>query len=254
MRCSSRYCGIRAPVKATLMSKLNETVEELFARLIEEGGPKLRGSLCKIKEACDEIELARGVMSYSRVAEVATARFGGPKKQSVQNNHRLKSYIAARSEHYEGKFRNRVQKVDSDDDSSLSKKFPVAGLDMKTRLHITHLEDHVRRLELENRHISDSLQRATRANPLSLADLIAGGPEPDGSLHVEVPNGTPDSVRRLVAALLGKLPGLESVETIAVRRIGEVGEIVCLDHGIERHVIVQRQWVEVSNWLEGLNK
>jgi hypothetical protein len=236
------------------MSELNETVDELFDRLIKESGPKLKGSLCKIKEACDAIELARGVMSYSRVAEVATERFKGPKKQSVQNSSRMKMYIAARAEHYEKKLRNRVQKADSDGDSPLSNKFPVAGLDPKTRMHITHLEDHVRRLELENREISKTLQRATRANPLSLADLIAVGPEPDGSLHVEVPNGTPDSVRRLVAALLGKLPELESVETIAVRRIGEVGEIVCLDHGIERHVIVQRQWVEVSNWLEGLNK
>ncbi len=231
------------------MSKLNETAEELFVRLSIDAGPKMLLSLQRLKEACDDIERARGSMSYTRVAEVATAKFGGPKKQSVQNSHLLKSYIAARNCEYDAKFKARSQRNDADGEKSPSMRYEIADLDMKTRVYVTHLEDQIRRLNFENQNISEALKQATRAAPLSLADLISAGPDSEGGLQMEIQKSVPDSIRKLVAALLGMDRDLGEIEQLVIRRMGDAGELICIDHGIERHVVVQRQWYEMANWL-----
>lgn len=67
------------------MSILNESATELYNRLILELSTKAKKSLELVKKSCDDIELARGVINYSKVAEFATKHYGGPSKQTVQN-------------------------------------------------------------------------------------------------------------------------------------------------------------------------
>ena len=80
------------------MNQLNESSTEMYQRLMEELSPKAKVSLERVKVACDTIETSRGTMNYTRVADLATERFGGPRRQSVQNNKTLKFYIAKRIE------------------------------------------------------------------------------------------------------------------------------------------------------------
>ena len=231
------------------MSALNETADELFERLSNEAGPKMKVSLNNLKVACDDIQRAKGTMSYTRVADVATEKFGGPKRQSVQNNQLLKSYVAARSCEYSDKLFIRSSTSDSGKESLKEKRYPAGELDMKMRVHIAHLEDHIRRLELENQHISKLLKQKTRENPVSLKDVLTEGPDPEGNLQMEIPKVLPDSVRKLVSVLLGRDVEMGNIQQISVRRSREAGEVICTDHGIERHIIVKRQWTEIDNWL-----
>ena len=77
------------------------TIYKIFSK---ELGSKGKKSLINVKAACDLIESTKGVMNYSSVGCVSTKHYGGPKKQSIQNNNNLKRYIDARIREYKNQY------------------------------------------------------------------------------------------------------------------------------------------------------
>lgn len=181
-----------------------ESVSAIYSRIYEQlGNEKGKRSLERVKLACDQIEEARGIMSYAQVSRVATRAFGGPKQQTILNSGKLREYIGARIAEYE---RNQpsvgASTVDQSDHHVDS--YPSQNLDLKTRVYIDRYRQRCLMLERVNYELSRILETQTLKRPPSLADLIELGSDEDGSLKMELPRPpVPKEVLEGIKKLLG---------------------------------------------------
>jgi hypothetical protein len=237
------------------MSILNESSVQAYERLMKEVGVKAKTSLQRIKAACDEIEVARGVMNYSRVAAVSTNRFGGPRTQSILNSKPLKCYIAKRVEEYEGTALVVARKTDTAKGTLPShKQYPVEGLDARTRLFIDFLHQDMTRLDAENRYLTTMLERETQREPVSIADAIAKGPTPTGALPPALTSPKAPRIPSTLVKALYKMLSLDPQEgelsQFEVQRRGDKRKLVCTDAGIERTLLTPADWNDLVHWLK----
>lgn len=233
------------------MSMLNETSNELYERLYQESGPKAKVSLERVKKTCDDIILMRGALNYSRVAELATKRFGGPKKQSIQNSKLLKSYIGKRIEEYtESRVNGHQYSLTKVQRNNSGSSYPSDGLDIKTRVYIDRMRDIVKRLEEENKFLSKLLEKETRKNPISLAEAISSGVQSDGSVDLTLSGQPilPPSLKPFLVKFFGLEAQTGSLTRFEVLSRGTKKKLVCTDGGVEMTLITPIQWEELSAW------
>ncbi|MGF6288810.1 hypothetical protein [Paraburkholderia youngii] len=230
------------------MRRLSENAASIYARLLEEVGPKARSSLERIRDACDEIELVRGTMNFSRVAAIATERFGGPRNQTIQNNKSLKLYITARVAEYSavgrGNGGNRETHADQRQERD---EYPSDRLDPQVRLCIDLLRGHHARLEAENKQLSALLERETEKQPVSLSTALALGPAEDLSLRISVPHRPTSIPAAMMAAL--KLIFDGEVTAFQVERKDALTRLVASSPGELRVLLTPADWVTARTWL-----
>jgi hypothetical protein len=159
---------------------------ETSASVYDELSTKLKGkglaSLNNVKSACDLIVTSKGIMNFTRVAKVATAHFGAPKIQSVQNSDTLKRYINARIHEY------RQDNPYSEANSSSEKHkstYPVSNLDPRTKIYIDQLHDRLNMLEHRNQQLRQWQENFTRVNPINMAKAVSTGANSDGAISIE---------------------------------------------------------------------
>lgn len=234
------------------MSMLNETSTELYERLYEESGPKAKVSLERVKQTCDDIVLMKGTLNYSRVAELTTKRFGGPKKQSIQNSKLLKSYIGKRLEEYsETRVNGHQYSLTKDHEKNNDNGYPSGGLDIKTRVYIDRMRDIVKRLEEENKFLSQLLEKETRKTPISFAEAISSGVQSDGSVNLSLNDQTniPVSLKPFLLKLLGLDAQTGALKQFEVLARDTKRKLVCTDGGVEMTLITPMEWDELSAWV-----
>ncbi|PVX83631.1 hypothetical protein C7402_10635 [Paraburkholderia unamae] len=223
-------------------------------RLFEQVGPKARSSLERIKKACDQIELAKGTMNYSRVAAVATEQFGGPRPQTIQNNSELKLYIAARMSEYAAHLSKRHRDPRRSNPQSAHPRqpdaYPAEGLDPKVRLCIDLLRDDNTRLVTENKNLSLLLERETKTRPVSLTSAFALGPTEDLSLPIEILPQTSDMPVPLLSALRTVFKG--EVAALRVERRDNLTCLVACAPSDLRVLLTPAQWESAKEWIAGL--
>jgi hypothetical protein len=161
-----------------------ESAAAVYDALCKELGPKGVKSLDNIKSACDVIVSSQGVMNYSRVARVATENFGGPKKQSVQNNRKLKRYIDTRIHEYTQTKKSHPLPAKKKNGVA-TRAYPVDNLDPRTKTYIDQMHTRLDLAEARYRELRKWQEELTRANPLSLAEAIGRGPSNTGSMQLE---------------------------------------------------------------------
>lgn len=228
------------------MTILTETAEQFYVRLMSELAPKARSSLERVRLACDGIETVRGTMNYSRVAAAATERFGGPRKQTIQNNRQLKAYIARRIHEYT----NRSTRSRADQPVTSRTKpsqYPSQDLDSKTRLHIDLLTADNRRLHDENVYLANLLEQQTTLQPISISDAIKGGPSTDLTLQIPMAGGSdlPVSVRELLKLLI---EGRN--EQLYIQSRANSTRLAIVKDGMEHVLLTPAQWNEAIAWMK----
>lgn len=202
-----------------------KTPDELYDGLRQDAGPKFLLALKRIKDACDAIVAANGVISYSQVGKVAEHMFGGPKVQSILNNAKHKDYIDAR--------KNAVRKTGHTQSGSAKPKagpvgYPSDGLDYKTRRYIDDLRQRNSLLEAAMRDLKQQILSSTERTPLDLSKMISSGPANDGSLNLvtqqqgHLTDEAKEAIRIVVEDLPKLIPAVESMQGKALRlRTGE---------------------------------
>ena len=161
-----------------------ESSSAIYASLSSELGSKGIKSLNNIKSSCDLIVSFQGVMNYSRVARVATENYGGPKKQSVQNNDGLKRYINARKHEYMRTRKLHELPIKNKNSKEIS-KYPVDKLDSRTKVYIDQLHSRLELAELRYSKLRKWQENYTRTNPLSISKVISKGAGEEGALQIE---------------------------------------------------------------------
>jgi len=161
-----------------------ESASAIYDSLYLEIGTKGIKSLNNIKASCDLIVSVCGIMNYSRVADIATKEFGGPKKQTVQNNKNLKRYIDARILEYNHLNRRRQPKpnIDSSDNSH---KYPSDNLDSRTKTYIDQIRTRLNLVEVRYKELRKWQEEYSKINPVNLAAVIGVGPKTNGLMSVE---------------------------------------------------------------------
>lgn len=189
--------------------------EIIYHQLVRENAKqtKFLNGLKKVKKACDEIEITKGKMNYSRVGEVAKSKYGGPSGRAIIANPKHKSYIDARIIEYAGPDQKALQQK-----STAKAKFP--DIDHKTQQYITQLE---KKLDLQERVI-ETLQKdvlkQTKETPLDFHEMVEQGANKDGAMTIITAQPTlalkaaiTEEVRQTIYKILFKLPELvEGVE------------------------------------------
>ena len=191
-----------------------ESSAAVYDALCKELGPKGIKSLNNIKSACDLIVSSRGMMNYSRVASLATENYGGPKKQSVQNNNNLKRYIDARVDEYT-QARISHQLPANKKHGAAQRTYPADNLDPRTKTYIDQLHTRLDLAEARYRELRKWQEQHTRSNPINLADAIGRGPSDTGALQLEHTNDNSelmDQVRQGVKSLLNLTDFISSLE------------------------------------------
>lgn len=130
-------------------------------------------SLNNIKMACDLIVSAQGNMNFSRVGDVATNQFGGPKKQSIQNNNDLKRYITARINEYYGS-QERLRKTDGATNDR-NTEWPEDMLSARTKMYITQLRNRLDMVEKRYHELRKRQEIQSKIHPVSFLDTIEHG-------------------------------------------------------------------------------
>ncbi|MFB9127770.1 hypothetical protein E2553_40150 [Paraburkholderia dipogonis] len=224
---------------------LIETAEQIYSRLMSELGPKSRVSLERIRQACDGIEVVRGLMNYSRVAAAATERFGGPKQQTIQNNRLLKAYISRRVLEYGQTSRRSVEKHTAVC-SAQSAQYPTTSIDAKTRAYIDLLRADNKRLHDENVHLSRLLEERTESSPVPLADAIRSGPSDEFALQIATVDGQalPGSMRELLELFVN---GRD--EQMQIQSRDDATRLTILRNGIEHVLLTPAQWNQARVWM-----
>jgi len=189
-----------------------EPSNSVFEALMGEAGTKFKNSLKRIKKACDLIVETRGQMNYSSVGRVATQHFGGPKKQTIKNNDKLKRYIAARIEEYRFGGKAHMPSMLNRSQAQVE-KYPVSNLDPRTKACIDSLRDRLNLVETRYKIVAKQLEENTRANPVDFGKAIGIGPNNNGELQLEYKSSTDqlDSVREGIRTLLTLDQNLSSV-------------------------------------------
>jgi len=186
-----------------------ESASSLYQELTERLNTKGVRSLNNVRMACDLIVAARGIMNYSRVAEIATAQFGGPMKQSVHNNNELKRYIAARMAEYYPPRHSRGLKNESADNAS--RPWPEEGLSVRTKTYITQLQTRLEMVEKRYRELRIQQEKMTKACPVNLARAIEDGAVTD-VLHI--PKDGPDEAEPLREAIVALMKAGEYISAL----------------------------------------
>ena len=234
------------------MNALGQTSVELYEMLHNDCGPKAKASLERVKQSCDDIVLMKGTLNYSRVAELTTKRFGGPKKQSIQNSRSLKSYIAKRMDEYdEERWKGGQHNPASKGDKRHENGYPTDGLDIKTRVYIDRIRDIVKRLEEENKYLSQLLEKETRENPISFSEAIAGGVQQDGSVDLSLihTNSEPSFLKAALQKILGVDQSVGELKRFEVLVRGERRKLVCNDGGVEMTLVQPNEWQQLVEWV-----
>lgn len=226
-----------------------DPVHELYSQLQAELGPKARKSLERIRSACNTISLVHGVITYSRVSQVALERFGGPAYQTILNNKLLKSYIDARALAASQNF-GRANRPNRPTASALTKRiepYPCEGLDPKTKACIDMLRSEVARNERLIETLQNALGKQTKRAPLSFEKALQLGPGQAAELLL--PSPRPDELlpaamrRALTSVLAGEITNLQ-IET----RDGKQ-RLAGTRHGTLEILLSPFQWSEALEWL-----
>ncbi|MCE3269010.1 MAG: hypothetical protein K0R49_1262 [Burkholderiales bacterium] len=230
------------------MSILNESATELYNRLILELPTKAKKSLELVKTSCDDIELARGIINYSKVAEFATKHYGGPSKQTVQNNKNLKNYIYKRMCEYKTWRKNST---DRNNETKYKDVYPTENLDIKTRTYINHMRDAIRHLETKVSNLNQILETATRKTPIHFSEVISKGIQQDGGLSIAVPQNK--AIPGFLYPFLRKLFGLDKnagrLKSFEVKCRDNKYMLVNTDGMINETILTPAEWDEIGSWL-----
>jgi len=188
-----------------------ETASDVYDDLMSRLNTKGSRSLDNLRMACDLIVAARGIMNFSRVAEVATKQYGGPRKQSVHNNHELKRYIAARMAEY-NQSRSPYPRKDAQTGKALD-SWPEEGLSVRTRACITQLRTRLEMVEKRYSELRLQQEKMTKASPVNLVKAIELG---NNNNEFVIPYETTDataSLREAIVALLKIGEYISSLQT-----------------------------------------
>lgn len=230
------------------MSILNESATELYNRLILELSTKAKKSLELVKKSCDDIELARGVINYSKVAEFATKHYGGPSKQTVQNNKNLKNYIYKRMCEYKTWHRNSTVR-----NNEIKRKgvYPTEILDIKTRTYINHMQDAIKHLENKVSHLNQILETETRKTPIPFSKVISKGIQQDGGLSIAIPHNKaiPGCLYPFLKKLLGLDKKVGKLKSFEVKCRDNKYMLVNIDRMIGETLLTPAEWDEIELWL-----
>ncbi|TDN50112.1 hypothetical protein EC843_10629 [Buttiauxella sp. JUb87] len=184
--------------------------EELKSTINAKG---MRG-LNNVRMACDFIASARGMMNYSRVGDVTESQFGGPKKQSIQNNANLKRYIAARiTEYYRGKDSPRQQSLSKSNEPA---SWPEENLSSRVKMYISHLRTRLEMVESRYQELRFLQEKLTKADPVSLVEAIDRG-NTKGHLTIQYPTNNNDEELKVAIRSLLKLG--EYIKTLQTETI-----------------------------------
>ncbi len=230
------------------MSILNESATELYNRLMSELPTKAKKSLEFVKTSCDDIELARGVINYSKVAEFATKHYGGPSKQTVQNNKNLKNYIHKRMCEYK-----TWHKDSTDRNKDIKHKYiyPTESLDVKTRTYIKHMQDAIEHLENKISHLNQILEAKTRKTPIPFSEVISNGIQADGNMSITIPHN--NSVPICLYPFLKKLFGLDKnsgkLKSFEVKCRDNQYVLVNSDGMVSETLLTPVEWDDIKSWL-----
>lgn len=186
-----------------------ESSEDVYKELITILNPKGKRCLENIRMACDFIVSARGLMNYSRVGDIATTQFGGPKKQSIQNNTNLKRYIAARISEYSAKKDVYNRQVKSD--SNALSEWPEQNLSTRTRVYIMQLQTRLELVEKRYQELRLQQEHYTKIHPVSMTDVIERG-STNGHLHIPASSIENEELRNSVRSLLTVLDYIKSLQ------------------------------------------
>ncbi|SAL81600.1 hypothetical protein AWB74_05995 [Caballeronia arvi] len=230
---------------------LIESADQIYGRLMSELGPKARASLERIRQACDSIEVVRGLMNYSRVAAATTERFGGPKKQTIQNNRQLKAYISRRIHEY-SLVTKRVSEGVASTVGAARAQYPSTDIDAKTRAYIDLLRADNKRLHDENLHLGRLLEQQTEASPISIDDAIRSGPSEELALQISTSSDQrlPPSVNELLRLLHSSRDERLEVQS----RNDDSTRLTSLKNGIEHVLLTPAQWSEARTWMAHMLK
>lgn len=163
------------------MSLLQENSTTCFKRLLQESNSKkFHKSIEHVKKACDEIVNMKGLLNYSRVAQYTENHFGGPKRQSVMNNSKLRLYIDLRKQEYT----NASQMTKQSTVTNKASEYPSDDLDQKTKSYIDQLRARNAFLEKAMNNLKQDILNETRANPIDLNKSITAGVQNDLSMQI----------------------------------------------------------------------
>ena len=221
----------------------------LYEQLLKDLGPKARRSLERIRSACNTIALARGAMTYSRVAKVAVERFGGPANQTILNNKQLKAYIDARAlaDRRSNGRSNAPGPASASGLSRRTEQYPSEGLDAKTMACIDMLRAEVARNEQLILTLQKTLESQTKRSPLSFEEALRLGPGRLTELQLPlVANGNnmPIAMRRaLTSVLTGEVATLQVEVRDGKQRLAGTRQ------GTLEILLSPFQWTEALEWL-----
>lgn len=226
-----------------------DSVAELaaqFERLAALVGPKARKSLERIREACDVIETAGGTISYARVGAMATAKFGGPKAQTIFNNKIHREYIDLRRG-ARGPCAKNSLKVRKTAEAKLA-DYPAAGLDSKTRACIDLLRASVARLERDVAFLAKTNESLTMRKPISFKNAFAAGATKHGGLDVNAGVASDLPPKALLRALEVVLSGKIMSFQVEVR--GEHLLVSCMVDGRRDVLMTPAQARDAIEWVQ----
>ncbi|QLA06269.1 hypothetical protein HWQ18_07000 [Enterobacter ludwigii] len=188
-----------------------ETASDVYDELMSRLNTKGSRTLNNLRMACDLIVAARGIMNFSRVAEMATKQYGGPRKQSVQNNPELKRYIAARMAEY-NQSRPTCSRKDSQPGKVLD-SWPEEGLSVRTKACIMQLRTRLEMVEKRYSELRLQQEKITKANPVNLSKAIEiGNINNEFVIPYEITD-TAASLREAIIALLKVGEYISSLQT-----------------------------------------
>ncbi len=219
-----------------------ESSAAVYDALCKELGPKGIKSLNNIKSACDLIVSSRGMMNYSRVASLATENYGGPKKQSVQNNKNLKRYIDARVDEYT-QARKSHQLPANKKQGATQRSYPAENLDPRTKTYIDQMHTRLDLAEARYRELRKWQEQHTRSNPLSLAKAIGKGPSDSGAMQLEHTNNNSELMDQVHQGVKSLLNLTNFIGSLQFETRGDKKKLT-LDRPAGKHVVLTPQQLE----------
>ncbi len=228
-----------------------ESSESIFDEIIKAAkSGKSKKSIENIKKSCDLIVAARGVMNYSRVAVVATENFGGPKKQSVQNNKNLKRYIAARQEEYFGKTKDHGAPCQTESQTLF--QYPETGLSPRVKIYIDQLMTRLNLVETRYQELRKQQEKLTKKNPVSLSAAIERSPIEESGFVLEYA----DDVRQemydeLKSAITSLLTLKDHIKTLQLEVINGQSGLVLKRPAGDVVILDPKQYAVVQNVISG---
>jgi len=192
-------------------------------------------------------------MNYSSVARVTTEKFGGPKKQSIQNNKNLKRYIDARVSEYT-QDRKYLELPEKNKNNLKTKKYPVENLDLRTQTYIDQLESRLKLAETRYSELRKWQENFTRVNPVKYAEVISKGPSDTGTMQLEYKpenNEQLDDIRQGLRELLNLKDFIGSLEE---ETKGEKKRLTLKRPAGDHVVLTPQQLTAIHYFLEETNE